>query len=109
MKVDSLAQGGRVGDEDQAQVSYLEFVSLTLNGLDYAKLRQLNEALQRLADGDYGVCQECDKPIPPRRLEVLPWAKYCVPCQERITLIGNSENEITSQNGDDSAARLDSY
>ena len=91
MKVDGLAQSGPIAEEDQAQISYDEFVSLTINTIDYAKLRQVNEALQRMADGDYGTCASCDKNIPEKRLKALPWAKYCVPCQERISL--NEEEE----------------
>ena len=59
---------------------------LRLNNLEYKKLRLLNVALDRLREGEYGICTRCDQPIPPRRLQVLPWAKYCVPCQEHITL-----------------------
>ena len=83
---DAIAGGSRVGEEDQAQVSNHEFVSLRLNKLDYEKLRLLNAALDRLRDGEYGVCVRCEKAIPPRRLQVLPWATFCVPCQEYITL-----------------------
>ena len=86
MKVDGLAQSGPVGEEDQAQISYDEFVSLTINSLDYEKLRQVNAALQRMADGDYGTCAECETPIPEKRLRAIPWARHCVPCQERVSL-----------------------
>jgi DnaK suppressor protein len=79
---DALAHGGRVGEEDQAQISNEEFVVLRLNNLEYRKLRQVKAALQRIEDGDYGICNNCGEPIPPRRLQVLPWATYCVPCQE---------------------------
>ena len=109
VKVDSLARAGRVADEDQAQCSYEEFVSLTLNSLDYAKLRPLNEAFQRVEDGDYGVCQQCDKAIPARRLEVLPWAKYCVPCQEHLSLIQEQENEAWSGKLDSPVMTADAY
>ncbi len=82
----ATAAEGRLGEEDQAQVSNDEFVSMRLNNLEYQKLRLLNSALDRLREGEYGVCTRCNKPIPPRRLQVLPWAKYCVPCHEYITL-----------------------
>ena len=79
---DALAQGSRVGEEDRAQTSNDESVVLGLNHLEYQKLRQVKVALQRIEEGDYGVCGGCGEPIPPRRLAVLPWAIYCVPCQE---------------------------
>jgi DnaK suppressor protein len=79
---DVLAHGGRLGEEDRAQISNEESVVLGLNNLEYEKLRQVKAALQRIDDGDYGLCDRCGEPIPPRRLQVLPWATYCVPCQE---------------------------
>ncbi|MCU1326875.1 MAG: transcriptional regulator, TraR/DksA family [Bryobacterales bacterium] len=39
-------------------------------------------ALSRIADGTYGVCVECDEPISEKRLAALPWAKFCIHCQE---------------------------
>lgn len=82
IKFDTLARMGRVAEEDQAQITHDEFVSLHLNSLDYLQLRLVDEALDRLDSGDYGVCQRCEEPIPPKRLNALPWARYCVPCQE---------------------------
>jgi RNA polymerase-binding transcription factor len=82
MKFDTLARMGRVAEEDQAQITHDEFVSLRLNSIDYGQLRLVDEALDRLDSGDYGVCLHCEEPIPPKRLRALPWARYCVPCQE---------------------------
>jgi len=84
MKFDTRARMGRVADDDQAQISHDEFVSLRMNGLDYRQLRMVEEALDRLESGDYGICLACDEPIAERRLEALPWARYCVKCQEEV-------------------------
>ncbi len=46
--------------------------------------RETLEALQRCDAGTYGVCERCEKLIPERRLEVLPWARYCVACQKAV-------------------------
>jgi DnaK suppressor protein len=73
---------GRVAEEDQAQVSHDEFVSQHLNSLDYVQLRMVEEALDRLDSGDYGICLSCEQPIPAKRLQALPWARCCVRCQE---------------------------
>jgi DnaK suppressor protein len=81
-KFDTLARMGRVAEDDQAQFSSDESVSLHLNTLDYAQLRLIEEALDRLDSGDYGTCLSCDEPIPPKRLNAVPWARYCVTCQE---------------------------
>jgi DnaK suppressor protein len=39
------------------------------------------QALRRMSEGVYGQCEGCHKPIPLGRLRVLPYARYCVPCQ----------------------------
>jgi DnaK suppressor protein len=41
------------------------------------------EALRRLDEGTYGICVECDEEISAKRLAAIPWAKYCIACQER--------------------------
>lgn len=90
MKFDTLAKMGRVAEEDQAQISHDEFVSLRLNSLDYRQLKLVEEALDRIHTGDYGTCLSCEEPIPAKRLNALPWARYCVDCQEQA---GNLQEE----------------
>ncbi|GGR99482.1 hypothetical protein GCM10010169_50140 [Micromonospora fulviviridis] len=41
------------------------------------------QALRRMSEGSYGVCESCGQDIPSARLEILPSARFCVPCQER--------------------------
>ena len=81
-KFDTRARMGRVAEDDQAQISHDEFVSLRMNGLDYRQLRLVEEALDRLDAGDYGICLACDEPIAEKRLRALPWARYCVACED---------------------------
>jgi DnaK suppressor protein len=45
-------------------------------------LRTLKQALERLRQGSFGECAECGGDIEPKRLEAIPWARYCVNCQE---------------------------
>jgi DnaK suppressor protein len=59
-------------------------VSLSLNRLDYLQLQMIEAALDRLSSNDYGICLGCEEPIPAKRLKALPWARYCVGCQESI-------------------------
>ena len=87
IKFDTMAKMGRVAEEDQAQMSHDEFVSLHINGLDYVQLRLIEEALDRIQSGDYGTCLSCEEPIPAKRLQALPWARYCVTCQEEIGVL----------------------
>jgi DnaK suppressor protein len=84
VRFDTRARMGRVAEDDQAQISHDEFVSLRMNGLDYQQLRMVEEALDRLDSGDYGICPSCDEPIAEKRLQALPWARYCVKCEEEM-------------------------
>lgn len=43
----------------------------------------ISQALERIADGSYGTCMDCEEEISPKRLAALPWAKYCIKCQEK--------------------------
>lgn len=97
IQFDNLARMGRVAEEDQAQITHDEFISLHLNSLDYAKLRDVEEALDRLNAGDYGICLGCDEPIPAKRLDALPWARYCLECQTQLgTLVTEEPPMLTT-------------
>jgi len=51
---------------------------------DSNMLRQVGQSLARVADGSYGICQRCEDEISPKRLQALPWAVYCISCQEKV-------------------------
>lgn len=46
-------------------------------------MAQIDDALRRIDDGSYGSCAKCGAQIPSERLEVLPHARFCVPCQQK--------------------------
>ena len=48
---------------------------------DVVRLADIDAALQRIAEGNYGICRECSADIPAKRLEVAPQARYCVACE----------------------------
>src|SRR5438128_11810925 len=45
-------------------------------------LRNVRGALSRIADGSYGICMHCEEDIKIKRLDAVPWAKFCIKCQE---------------------------
>lgn len=47
---------------------------------------QLDEALRRLDEGTYGICEDCEAPISPARLRAMPFARRCIECQEQAEL-----------------------
>jgi DnaK suppressor protein len=71
---------------DLSQQSHEEWIFLNRNTLDMKLLREINDALLRIDHNTYGICMECDEPISAKRLDAVPWAKYCVTCQELISI-----------------------
>jgi len=57
-------------------------VSVQRMNISAQMLSDVREALGRLGKGEYGVCEDCEESIPPRRLDAIPWARVCVKCQE---------------------------
>jgi DnaK suppressor protein len=53
-------------------------------------LKEVDNALGRCVRGTYGACEGCHEEIPPNRLKAIPWARYCITCQELRS--GNSRN-----------------
>jgi DnaK suppressor protein len=49
---------------------------------DSRLLREVRAALVRLETGEYGFCGNCEERIGPKRLSAIPWARYCIRCQE---------------------------
>ncbi len=46
------------------------------------ELDEINEALKKIEEGTYGICEMCDEPINEERLRIKPYAKYCIICKE---------------------------
>ena len=67
---------------DMAVNNYSKNVLLSVSEGESKKLLLVNEALERLEDDEYGFCQNCEEEINPKRLNAVPWARYCLKCQE---------------------------
>jgi DnaK suppressor protein len=70
--------------DEMDQVQAAEARDLAIRSLDrpVRRLRQIEEALRRLDKGEYGICANCEEEIGPKRLRALPWAQFCLKCQE---------------------------
>jgi len=71
---DSLDQIQSAADRDFAVIRLDQRAKLA---------REVRTALHKIDDGSYGICEECEEPIAPRRLDALPFAKLCVHCQQQ--------------------------
>jgi DnaK suppressor protein len=69
---------------DLAVQNYSKNVLLAVSENDSRQLQMIDEALQRIEDEEYGTCQNCSKAIMPKRLQAVPWARYCLDCQELV-------------------------
>ena len=75
-----MGQDGIQDIGDEAANIYNKQVLLSLNENERTRLQEVDEALDHIGNGTYGICEECGGPISLKRLEVRPVAKYCVPC-----------------------------
>ena len=94
-KVDQLAEEAFTPDAggvsaspshlgDVGSVYYNQEVSLDLLENEREALQEINEALDRIDRGVYGMCEECGEPIARERLELLPYTRYCVACAKKL-------------------------
>ena len=79
-----MGQDGIQDIGDEAANIYNKQVLLSLNENERIRLKEVDESLDRIENGTYGVCEECGGPISLKRLEVRPVAKYCVPCLTKL-------------------------
>ncbi|MBQ0999594.1 TraR/DksA C4-type zinc finger protein [Streptomyces sp. RK62] len=73
----ALAEAGEEAEAEQLMSGQKETLERVL--------KEIDAAFARVEAGGYGTCQGCDRPIPAERLEILPYARYCVPCQRATT------------------------
>ena len=66
---------------DMAADTYDRELSMNIASSEQETLYQIDDALKRLDDGSYGVCQQCNQPIAMSRLKAVPYASMCIECQ----------------------------
>ncbi len=85
-----LRVGQQASDEgsedivDRANNSYNREFMFSLSDTERQILMEIDEALGRLDGDSYGTCLNCEQPIPKSRLRAVPWARYCIDCQEKV-------------------------
>jgi DnaK suppressor protein len=80
----SMDVNSRQGDlADQASGNNEVHIQLKLKQTDAKILQAIEEALQRMEKGTYGICRDCGDPIAPARLEAIPWTRVCITCKQK--------------------------
>lgn len=69
---------------DQANTAYTREFFFELGNGDRRVLREVAIALQKIEDGSFGTCERCSEPIAEKRLDALPFARYCIDCQRVV-------------------------
>ncbi len=59
-------------------------ITFMLKSRELNELRAIEDAIRRIDSEDYGLCALCEDPIEIKRLEAIPWARYCLACQEEM-------------------------
>lgn len=73
--VDHMADHGSDNFEQEFTLGLIENKEETV--------REINEAIERIGDGTFGICEGCEKPILKSRLQAIPFARFCVDCQRK--------------------------
>ena len=81
---------------DRASEGFEDELAAGLLSIESGQLDEIESALQRIDKGTYGLCADCGKPIPRKRLEILPFARRCLACEgnkERLYHAADEEEE----------------
>jgi DnaK suppressor protein len=80
--VAAIEPGGDI--YDQASSERDRELGLILGDREREKIHSIDEALLRIDEGDYGICEECDEDIPLGRLKAMPFTRHCVKCKSDL-------------------------
>lgn len=88
--VSRIEQDGRAADSDTAQDiadraanSYTKEFLFSQSNNERLLLQMVEGALERIREGNFGECIHCGKEINAKRLDAVPWTRYCIECQEK--------------------------
>lgn len=79
---------------DMTQEAAERDVAVEILDRESTLVRRLHSAIDRIEEGAYGICLECEEEIAPKRLKAIPWAELCINCQERADESGSQRKWI---------------
>jgi DnaK suppressor protein len=80
---DAIAVEPSADQIDEIQRASERALAISNVDRDTKQLRSARAALRRIREGTFGMCEECEEEIHPKRLLALPWASLCIQCQEQ--------------------------
>jgi len=85
LSLDERREGSPFGKREEEATESMELEKrLTLENRLQAMLTEVDKALQKLDNGTYGLCDVCNNPIDPARMEALPQAILCMSCRQKM-------------------------
>jgi DnaK suppressor protein len=81
---------------DMTQEAVERDLAVQILDRESALVRRLRSAIDRVRDGSYGICLECEEEISPKRLKAIPWADLCIDCQERADDLASQRERTTA-------------
>lgn len=89
---------GDVGDiYDLASDERDRELDILISDRDREKIAEIDEALEKIKDGTYGICEECGTRIPKQRLMIMPFARLCVNCKSQMEKSGTGERQFKEE------------
>lgn len=85
---------------DMTQQAAERDVAVQLLDRESVLARRIRSALDRIQDGSYGICLQCEEEIAPKRLKAMPWAELCIACQEQADKYGSQNRGRTAASKD---------
>lgn len=86
-----------LADAASQEAEVFETVGLAQN--EAVIIREVEDALSRIQDNQFGLCEACGKPISRRRLEALPYARHCIACAEEIQSQNQGASSLVNGGG----------
>jgi len=77
---------------DHAARTYNRQLEGELGEQEWQKLKQVDVAIGKIAEGEYGVCAQCEDSIPEARLKVVPYTEFCTQCLSEMEKNPNTAN-----------------
>ena len=85
---------------DDAARSYGKKLQGDLEEQEWVKLKQVEAALKKVEDGEYGICEQCEQEILETRLEIMPYTEFCIQClseMEKQTSLDNQKTQFNKE------------
>jgi DnaK suppressor protein len=79
--IDAIEKGDEI---DLATNEISRELDAKISMRQHRQLQEIEDALERIKHGEYGICEECGEPVPEQRLRLFPAARHCVRCQEEL-------------------------